>query len=167
MRNSDSEEREYEDDIDDDVMDDAMPFDEDSNIDDELEAAGMTEEWCPECHDRKPHKILQDGSHMIVCAECNCEHRREKDVPNAKPVPHGILTNEEKKDAHQRKAAWIRLTTAISDSDVIKYSIHADLKEGDIINHSKFGRGVVIEKMEPNKVEVLFEDDLKRLVCCK
>lgn len=164
MRDSDSEEREYDDDVEDDALDDAMPFDEDANIDDELEAAGLTEEWCPECHDRKPHKILHDGSHYIVCAECNCKHRREKDIPASKPVTHGILTPEEKKNDHLRKQAWARLTAEASESSLIKYTIHADLHEGDVISHAKFGRGVVVEKLEPNKVEVLFEDGPKRLV---
>ena len=47
MRDSDSEEREYDDDVEDDALDDAMPFDEDANIAAALEAAGLTEEWCP------------------------------------------------------------------------------------------------------------------------
>ena len=168
MRHPDSEERDYESDIEeDDTMDEAMPFDEETNIDDELEAAGLVEGWCPECRAMKPHKVLKDGSHAIVCAECNCMHRNEKDVLEAKPLVHGILKPEEKKSAALLQAAWERLTSGVNETAVIRYSIHADLNEGDIISHTKFGRGIVVARLEQNKVEVLFKDELKRLVCCK
>lgn len=164
----DAEERDYDDDFEDDDMADEDPsLDEDDVIESELEEADLIEEWCPMCKDIKPHAVLHDGAHHIVCAECNHEHAREKNVPASVPVVYGILTDEEKASAELRAKAWERLTSEVPQSDVKPYSIHSDYSEGDVINHVKFGRGVVIEKLEKSKVEILFSDDLKRLVCNK
>jgi len=163
-----AENRDYDDEREDDELEeDDANLEEDDVIESELEEADLIEEWCPNCKDIKPHQVLHDGTHHIICAECNHEHKREKNNQEATPVIYGILTPEEKADSTLRAEAWQRLTSEVPQSEIKPYSIHADFEEGDVINHVKFGRGVVIEKLEKTKVEILFADDLKRLVCNK
>jgi hypothetical protein len=45
------------------------------------------------------------------------------------------------------------------------YSIKKDFTDGDYISHSKFGNGYVLTVVPPNKMEVLFEDEKKLLIC--
>jgi hypothetical protein len=46
-----------------------------------------------------------------------------------------------------------------------EYSLDVELTENDVVEHPKFGLGFVLELMSPTKVEVLFEDGVKKLVC--
>lgn len=36
---------------------------------------------------------------------------------------------------------------------------------GDIVDHPKFGKGVVSELFGENKMHVVFQDDIKTLMC--
>jgi len=47
----------------------------------------------------------------------------------------------------------------------VKYKITAVFAIGDLIEHKSFGAGIVNQLLGPTKVEVLFEDGLKKLVC--
>jgi hypothetical protein len=46
-----------------------------------------------------------------------------------------------------------------------EYSLGVELTENDVVKHPTFGLGFVLELMSPTKVEVLFEDGVKKLVC--
>lgn len=46
-----------------------------------------------------------------------------------------------------------------------EYSLDVELTENDVVQHPQFGLGFVLELMSPTKVEVLFEDGVKKLVC--
>jgi len=45
------------------------------------------------------------------------------------------------------------------------YAINATLAPGDIISHSIFGVGVVVETIQPNKAEIAFQIGSKVLIC--
>lgn len=45
------------------------------------------------------------------------------------------------------------------------YALDVELTENDAVDHPTFGLGFVLELMSPTKVEVLFEDGVKKLVC--
>lgn len=47
------------------------------------------------------------------------------------------------------------------------YNIKNEFQVGDIIEHPKFGKGVVQKNLGPNKVETIFESDLKILACAR
>ena len=75
-----------------------------------------------------------------------------------------MLSAEDKSSPEALEAAWKRVTDG---ADVQAYSIRLKLAEGDVIKHTKFGIGIVIEMTDSTKAEVLFCDGLRRLVCGK
>ena len=143
----------------DDDMDDSL---DDSALENELNEE-LIEEWCPICRDVKPHAIVKGD--RIACAECNHEHLREVDVPTT-PVVRTILTAEDRASDGALHAAWERLT-AEAEGEAQPYSIRLKLSEGDVIRHSKFGIGIVVEMNDATKAEILFADSLRWLVCGK
>ena len=151
----DEEENELDEELDDDGFDSP-------EMESELEA-DLIEEWCPICKDIKPHAIVGDGK--IACAECNHEHHREVETKGT-PVQKSLLSAEDESSAANLKAAWARLT-AVDAGEIKAYTIRLKLKEGDVMKHTKFGIGVVVEMTDSTKAEVLFEDGKHRLVCGK
>ena len=71
-------------------------------------------------------------------------------------------------DLHREEGAIERVYTELMEKADLAtakdYSINAELTENDVIEHAKFGTGFVVELMSPTKVEVLFEDGLRKLV---
>ena len=154
----DEEEREL-DEMDDDLEDDSF---DNAALENELES-DLIEEWCPICKDIKPHAVVANGK--IACAVCNHEHHRESESTGT-PVTRSLLSSDDMASADSLKAAWERLT-ATDESEIKPYTIRLKLMEGDIIRHSKFGIGIVVEMTDMTKAEVLFADGLRRLVCGK
>ena len=156
-RNED--ERELDDELDDDLGDDSF---DNPALENELES-DLIEEWCPICKDIKPHAVTGNGK--IACAVCNHEHHRETESTGT-PIVQSLLTADDEASPESLKAAWERLT-AVDQSEVKAYSIRLKLSDGDVIQHAKFGIGIVVKMTDMTKAEVLFSDGLRRLVCGK
>jgi len=50
-------------------------------------------------------------------------------------------------------------------SESLPYSMTVPFNEGDLIDHPTFGLGVVINTLSPKKIEVIFKQGSKVLVC--
>lgn len=150
------EDRELDEGMDDDS------FEDEPALESELDAE-LIEEWCPICRDIKPHAIVKGDK--IACASCNHEHLRENETPNT-PIVRSFLSEEDMASPENLLSAWKRLTS-VEDGEIKPYSIRLKLSEGDVIRHTKFGIGIVVEMTDSTKAEVLFEDGLRRLVCGK
>ncbi len=59
---------------------------------------------------------------------------------------------------------WNKLRDGVKDIAPIDYSVSHIFSPDDIINHAKFGVGFVIAVPGGKKVEVLFSDQVRRLV---
>lgn len=62
------------------------------------------------------------------------------------------------------KQVWDRLTKKFDGIPSRKYAMSESFAVDDVLKHPKFGRGYVIEVPGRQKIEVLFEEGLVRLV---
>lgn len=62
------------------------------------------------------------------------------------------------------KQVWDRLSEKFQRVEARRYNLSDSFQVDDVIQHSKFGRGYVVEVPGKQKFEALFEDGLKRLV---
>ena len=85
--------------------------------------------------------------------------KRTKAVPTIEGVPR---TKLEKPDIC--KEVWDKLVVKYVGIERVPYSLNADINVDEVISHSKFGEGFVIARLSPTKVEVLFEDCIRKLV---
>lgn len=155
QREREEDEQMLDEDLDDSLDNPAL----ESELNDDL-----IEEWCPICRDVKPHAVVKGD--RIACAECNHEHLREVEAPNM-PIKQTVLSDEDRASDEALKSAWERLTSDMDEESLQSYSIRLKLSDGDVIRHSKFGVGIVVEMTDTTKAEVLFLDGLRRLVCGK
>lgn len=58
-----------------------------------------------------------------------------------------------------------RLIEKLKDKKTLHYKMSGSFKIDDIIDHDTFGKGVVIDSSDYKKIDVLFSDKLRTLVC--
>ncbi len=68
-----------------------------------------------------------------------------------------------KSSAQSVNDQWVE-GIATSETDSRSYSIRNKFEIGEIIDHKTFGRGVVKSHVDNEKIEVIFETEIKTLV---
>lgn len=158
--NSDLEPMEIDDEFDEFLAEDA--------IDLEIDSVEFFDAYCPSCNAVKPHIVAKDASQRIVCAECNHKHSRHNDADaETKKHSRSLISPEESQSEEGLHKAWLRLTQNADTQNVPKYSIHIQPQVAELIEHKSFGIGVVCETLDAGKMEVLFQDRMRKLVCCR
>ena len=121
---------------------------------------------CTKCKMVLAHTIVAmvgDQIARVKCNTCGGEHAY-------RPPPSASEATAKRRRA-ERKAAMADATTAIATAEdyenaikghdlakAAKYSIKSPLALNDVVDHSKFGIGVVIELREGRKAQVAFPD---------
>ena len=58
-----------------------------------------------------------------------------------------------------------RLIEKLKEKKILHYKMSGTFKKDDIIDHDTFGKGLVIDISDYKKIDVLFSDKLRTLVC--
>ncbi|MFU8805795.1 MAG: hypothetical protein ACNA8W_18420 [Bradymonadaceae bacterium] len=82
----------------------------------------------------------------------------------AASVIEGIISDAELSSPKGQSKAWAKLNKKSGGRSARPYAIATELTENDVVDHPRFGIGYVIQILSPTKVEVLFEEGVKRLV---
>ena len=80
------------------------------------------------------------------------------------------MKKETKSPAKMRKAMdpakkLERLIEKLKEKKILHYKMSGTFKKDDIIDHDTFGKGLVIDSSDYKKIDVLFSDKLRTLVC--
>lgn len=118
---------------------------------------------CNRCGLKLAHKVLAIVNHQPARIRCNtCKSERNYRLPSLKkertPVRKrrtGIASPE----LYQKKMKESLMKTSKI------YRMDMEVENGDIIQHPKFGKGVVSKLIPPDRMEVLFPSETKVLVC--
>jgi len=117
--------------------------------------------WCGKCKLVLAHVIvaLKDGDpHRVQCKTCEAVHAFKTEEP-AKPT---------KSTASKRRAGpseYDRRLTGRDLSTASPYKLTSTYRADELIKHRTLGYGLVTEQIGDSKVEVLFPDGPKLLVC--
>lgn len=133
-------------------------------VGDEIEA------MCGTCKDATVHVvevIKEDKVTKVMCKSCLNSHRYRRPVaagekPAIKAKTQKASNKAPAKTKEQRK--WSRVMAKVEGEKPLNYDMSDEYKENDVIDHSKFGVGVVSEVIDPTKMSVVFEDGEKTLV---
>ena len=123
--------------------------------------------YCGKCKLSLSHIIVtmknENTIHKVQCNTCKATHVY-KDPALAKIKKKTTKTGTRKKTVsvpvHE---LWMNaIENATSKSE--PYSIKNTYKEGDVIDHPKFGPGVIEKVVDNDKVSIIFRHDIKLLV---
>lgn len=122
--------------------------------------------YCTKCKLNLAHIIVtMTATGNIGRCECKtCKARHAfKDPSTVKAKKARTRTKSKSKSGETISDLWLQ---AVSDTDAKSqtYSIKTQFKEGDIIDHPKFGPGVVEKAIDNDKVQVIFRHDIKTLI---
>lgn len=118
--------------------------------------------WCTKCKLMLNHTIValvDEFPKKAKCKTCNGNHNYRSEEPKAK-TPGG--TRRTKKTDFENQMA--KLEEGYDFSKAKKYSMKGNFKKEQIIEHSDFGIGFILNVPESKKVEILFKDGPKLLV---
>lgn len=124
--------------------------------------------WCTKCKLILAHTIEAIAGSVIKRVQCNTcrgKHQFKSTEPGTKsvasPVSHKTAGAPKSKS---KPSDYAKLLNGKDLSRAYVYSISRHFAKGDIINHSKFGVGVVVDEKDMAKIEVLFESGPKILI---
>lgn len=124
--------------------------------------------YCTRCKIETHHVVM---SHLkgyvskVKCRDCGSEHKYRGAPPGPKK-PKKPSSSKPQKTAIEASIEYRELMNEHGSKDPIGYAISKTFALHDIIQHKVFGKGIVTQVL-PQKIEVLFQDSVKLLVCNK
>jgi hypothetical protein len=110
-----------------------------------------------------------DQVRRVQCRTCKKDHqyRAPKGIDDPKAAQHertsvARATKEPKRKPIEEE--WQQKMLELRTAPSKTYSARAPFSPGEKIQHPSFGTGIVSKLIHPNKIEVLFEHDLKVLI---
>ena len=122
--------------------------------------------YCNKCKLALAHIIVTMKSDTSIgkvqCKTCSSTH--------AYKDPSGVKASKTKGGKKAKKSAqdsisdiWME-KVATSKSKSQNYSIKTKFELGDIIDHPKFGPGIIDKLIDSDKIQVIFRHDIKTLI---
>ena len=111
---------------------------------------------CLTCHGQHAYRVSEPGTRARASSSTT--------TPKPKKTPADKLGVRLKRIQEKEKELW-KETLSKKDMTLAKTYLMSDSYElEDVINHNKFGMGIVTHVITSKKMEVLFEDGYKCMV---
>ncbi len=127
---------------------------------------GYVESWCTKCKLELGHTIVaivENAPKRVKCNTCNGLHNfRTKLAVTSRAK--STKTGRKKKSPEEDYNELLATITGGDLSSARKYSINGNYTKDDIVDHSRFGIGIVVSVINPHKMDILFKDGSKLLV---
>ena len=132
----------------------------------EMTVGSELDSYCGKCKLVLNHVVVamvDSQPRRVRCLTCQSEHNhRLKKAGKAAPKTRGSKTAGKTKAT--ARSRWNDLIANWDDSLARPYSIYESFAVSDWINHSKFGKGGVIDVPAPDRIITLFESGEKMLM---
>ena len=133
---------------------------------DPARVGGDTLSYCTRCKMELAHVIvsmLKDRPVKVLCKTCKTEHRYRSSAPAMSVA--AILAGPKKapKVALRVAEVWEKKMSETKGKASRPYNVKESYKQGEVIDHSKFGLGF-IEEVRVGKISVLFKDESRTLI---
>jgi hypothetical protein len=139
---------------------------------DEIRVGAEVDAYCTRCKLVTNHRIVamvEDQIKRVICLTCDGQHNF-RPVPGAKK-PRGLTAKRVRRDEKRVSSGprqvfqkWQDMKTALDPEVPVRpYNMGEAFKEGEAMAHGKFGLGFVSKVLLGNKIEVMFETEIKTL----
>lgn len=137
--------------------------------------SGYVEGWCTKCNLELGHTIIAMVDNLPVkvkCNTCNSEHKfrtKPSGVSRTKSPksPKSAKSTSPARKIKAQEASYNEYMARLTDHDLSRvriYNLNGSFKKDEIIEHSKFGVGIVLSVIQDKKIEILFKDGTKILI---
>ncbi len=134
--------------------------------------------WCTKCKEMHLHNVKAVGADGIPARViCTCTEKRERNFRPDPPKAAGEKRSSSssstasaapkrasKKVVESPQVQWQKLIDGTNREKSRTYEMNAQFAQGDLLDHSKFGPGVVTELLDAHKMVVVFEDKTRIMI---
>ena len=122
--------------------------------------------YCTKCKKDLDHVIvtLVGGKvKKVLCKTCEKEHVYKAPKGDKAPAKKKTTAKAKKKKVSPVEE-WEMAMEQAKDATVKAYAQDGSFGEGEKVDHSTFGQGLVVKLISPNKMEVIFEEGSKYMI---
>ena len=131
-----------------------------------IQVGDEVEAMCGVCKVATVHNVetvKDDKAFKVLCKSCSASHRYRKPVKEGEVKKKRVAKPKAPpKTKEQRK--WSRVLAKVDAENPVEYAMKSNFDANDVIDHAKFGVGVVVDIVDTSKVSVVFEEGEKTLV---
>jgi uncharacterized Zn finger protein (UPF0148 family) len=123
--------------------------------------------YCSNCKGDLPHVIVTlDGEKVkkVLCKTCNKEHVYKAPKEGKVPSKKKKTRSNSKKKTISPLEEWERAMEQAKDAPIRVYAQDGSFREGEKVDHGSFGQGLITKLIQPNKMEVIFEEGTKLMI---
>lgn len=134
-----------------------------------IKAGSNVDAWCTKCKLILAHTIeaIADGTiKRVQCNTCRGKHQYKSSAPGEASESKSSRAIKAKAPVKNKSKAsdFTRLMTGKDALLAKSYKATLRFKKGEVINHTLFGVGVVVDEKDATKIEVLFATGSKTLI---
>lgn len=120
---------------------------------------------CKKCGEERYHTVLahtSSTSAKVKCEVCGAQ-KTHKFISTAKKKTGGRVAKPRVSKADEHRAEYEKMLAQVEGSAAQKYDMKLSFDINQKLNHPKFGVGVIRNSL-PDKIEVVFADEVRNLV---
>ncbi|PLX80887.1 MAG: hypothetical protein C0616_06650 [Desulfuromonas sp.] len=140
-----------------------------------LSPGDILDAYCTKCRKMMNHTLIalvDEKPSRVKCNTCEGEHNFRNPPKTKKSASSGRTTAAATKKAlaieakkTEQREEWEKSCAALANTSPTTYSMDIVVKAKTLVQHKKFGLGVVQNVIGENKMTVLFQDGEKLLRC--
>ena len=122
--------------------------------------------YCTKCKKNLDHVIValvEEKVKKVLCNTCKKEHVYKSPKGDKAPAKKKNAVKAKKKKVSPVEE-WEMAMEQAKDATVKTYAQDGSFGEGEKVDHSTFGQGLVVKLISPNKMEVIFEEGAKFMI---
>ena len=122
--------------------------------------------YCTKCKKDLNHVIValvKEKVKKVLCKTCEKEHVYRAPKGKKAPAKKKTATRAKKKKVSPVEE-WEMAMEQAKDATVKAYAQDGSFGEGEKVDHSTFGQGLIVKLISPNKMEVIFEEGSKFMI---
>jgi hypothetical protein len=123
--------------------------------------------YCTKCKKDLDHVIVAlvgEKVKKVLCKTCEKEHVYKAPKGDKAPAKKKTAAKKAKKKKLTPVEEWEMAMEQAKDATVKAYAQDGSFGEGEKVDHSTFGQGLVVKLISPNKMEVIFEEGSKFMI---
>ncbi len=136
-----------------------------------IQVGGEVDSWCTKCKLMLAHTVVamvEDKIEKVACKTCKGKHKFRPNPPKSRVKKDPNAPEKKKVTRRRKKDPVIVWEEALEGKDMTQsraYAMDAEFVANQIVEHSTFGIGLITDVRAEGKMEVLFKDGPKLLVC--